>query len=239
MLDVHPPQHAAHTWRDFFIHIATIVLGLLIAIGLEQSVEAIHHRHQRQELRTGIIADAKLYLHDVDQLHLANAQQIEDLTVRVQQVKQALSNGAKLIPPAYRPPLPTNTVRLGNVEAAKSSGLLQLLSPEEVVVLTEPEVGIDHVAVLRERVQEAAGSRVAFEQRFQADFPAGPYDFSSANQTQLNDYLALLLGERVIRTQLQDYLNTMHRGTVAFLEDGRNVEQLRRAEEGPDTTAPH
>jgi len=27
MLDVHPPHKPAHTWRDFFIHIATIVIG--------------------------------------------------------------------------------------------------------------------------------------------------------------------------------------------------------------------
>ena len=50
MLDVHPPHHAASTWRDFFIHIGTIVLGLLIAIGLEQTVEYLHHRHERQAL---------------------------------------------------------------------------------------------------------------------------------------------------------------------------------------------
>jgi hypothetical protein len=50
MLDVHPAHHAASTWRDFFIHIATIVLGLLIAIGLEQAVEYLHHRHERQAL---------------------------------------------------------------------------------------------------------------------------------------------------------------------------------------------
>jgi hypothetical protein len=42
MLDVHPALHATTTWR-FFIHIATIVIGLLIAIGLEQTVELIHH----------------------------------------------------------------------------------------------------------------------------------------------------------------------------------------------------
>lgn len=41
MLDVHPAHHAASTWRDFFIHIVTIVIGLLIAIGLEQTVEHI------------------------------------------------------------------------------------------------------------------------------------------------------------------------------------------------------
>jgi hypothetical protein len=50
MLDVHPPHESAHTWRDFLIHIATICVGLLIAIGLEQAVEALHHRHERQVL---------------------------------------------------------------------------------------------------------------------------------------------------------------------------------------------
>jgi hypothetical protein len=54
MLDVHPPEHAAHTRRDFFIHIATIVVGLLIAIGLEQTVEYFHHRHQIHELREAL-----------------------------------------------------------------------------------------------------------------------------------------------------------------------------------------
>ena len=46
MLDVHAPHGNAHTWKDFFIHIATITIGLLIAIGLEQTVEYVHHSHQ-------------------------------------------------------------------------------------------------------------------------------------------------------------------------------------------------
>ena len=54
MLDVHPPHHAVHAWRDFFIHIATIVVGLLIAVGLEQSVEWLHHKHLVREARENI-----------------------------------------------------------------------------------------------------------------------------------------------------------------------------------------
>jgi hypothetical protein len=50
MLDVHSPHEVVHTWKDFFIHIATIVVGLLIAIGLEQAVEYFHHRHQASEM---------------------------------------------------------------------------------------------------------------------------------------------------------------------------------------------
>jgi hypothetical protein len=58
MLDVHPPHHPTHSWRDFFIHIATIVVGLLIAVGLEQIVEILHHRHQRQELQRNLQEDS-------------------------------------------------------------------------------------------------------------------------------------------------------------------------------------
>jgi hypothetical protein len=54
MLDVHPPHAPTHSWRDFFIHIATIVVGLLIAIGLEQTVEFFHHRHQLHQLEQSL-----------------------------------------------------------------------------------------------------------------------------------------------------------------------------------------
>ena len=54
MLDVHPAHHAANTWGDFFIHIATIVVGLLIAIGLEQTVEYFHHRIEISETREAL-----------------------------------------------------------------------------------------------------------------------------------------------------------------------------------------
>ena len=46
MIEVHPPHENVHTWRQFLIHIAAITIGLLIAIGLEQTVEYFHHRHQ-------------------------------------------------------------------------------------------------------------------------------------------------------------------------------------------------
>src|ERR1700722_5601661 len=59
MLDVHPAHHAANTWRDFFIHITTIVLGLLIAIGLEQTVEALHRAPERTGLAEDIHPEAQ------------------------------------------------------------------------------------------------------------------------------------------------------------------------------------
>ncbi len=59
MLDIHDAQHAASTWREFFIHIATIVLGLMIAVGLETTVEYIHHQHERRQLEEDLRAEAE------------------------------------------------------------------------------------------------------------------------------------------------------------------------------------
>ena len=58
MLEVHPPHESVRTWKDFLIHIATITIGLLIALGLEATVEMFHHRNivaeARQNIRTEI-----------------------------------------------------------------------------------------------------------------------------------------------------------------------------------------
>ena len=54
MLDVHPPHSAVHGWRDFFIHIATITIGLVIALALEGAVTTMEHRALVREARENI-----------------------------------------------------------------------------------------------------------------------------------------------------------------------------------------
>jgi hypothetical protein len=77
MLDVHPAHHAASSWRDFFVHIATIVLGLIIAVGLEQTVEYIHHRREAHDARENIQHEiaTNLDILQGNQRLLADAQQ--------------------------------------------------------------------------------------------------------------------------------------------------------------------
>jgi len=62
VLDVHPPHEPVHGWRDFIIHIATITVGLLIALGLEATVEWIHHRQEVAETRDALHAEMQVNL---------------------------------------------------------------------------------------------------------------------------------------------------------------------------------
>ena len=84
MLDVHAPHGAVRTWKDFFIHIAAIAVGLLIAIGLEQTVEYFHHRHQVAETRAALRVE-------LEQNHLRVAEQTTEFRVRVRVIQTNLA----------------------------------------------------------------------------------------------------------------------------------------------------
>jgi hypothetical protein len=66
MLDVHPPHSPTHTWKDFFIHVGTICVGLLIAVGLEQTVEYFHHQHQLHRFEEALRDESKVNLRSID-----------------------------------------------------------------------------------------------------------------------------------------------------------------------------
>ena len=57
-MDIHKP-HAAKTWKEFFVELATIVAGILIALALEQAVEAIHEGHVAGEARNAVRAEVR------------------------------------------------------------------------------------------------------------------------------------------------------------------------------------
>jgi hypothetical protein len=74
-MEVHPPHAPLHGWRDFWIHLGTIAVGLLIAIALEQSVESLHRLHQRHQLEEDFWEEASKNrdLIDGDVVYLKNS----------------------------------------------------------------------------------------------------------------------------------------------------------------------
>lgn len=94
-MDVHPPHEPIHTWKDFLVHLATITIGLLIALGLEGAVEAMHHRHllhtAEESLREELAQNVHWLEHDERQL---------DVTERMLQSNLRILNELKAHQPA-------------------------------------------------------------------------------------------------------------------------------------------
>jgi hypothetical protein len=82
-MEVHPPHEPIHTWRQFFLHLFTITVGLLIALGLEAAAEAIHHRHllhqAERDLRKEMVDNHEHLFKDERQLKVATQQFTDNL----------------------------------------------------------------------------------------------------------------------------------------------------------------
>jgi hypothetical protein len=85
MLDVHAPHESVHGWRDFLLHLVTITIGLVIALGLEGCVEWQHHRHlvheAEQSLHTEIQNNANNLTAITTNIHAEQASLKHDLEV--------------------------------------------------------------------------------------------------------------------------------------------------------------
>jgi hypothetical protein len=78
MLDVHAPHERMEGFRDFLLHLLTITIGLLIALGLEGCLEWQHHRSLVREAEDGMRGEVAHNLGTVDRLqHQIVAQQKE------------------------------------------------------------------------------------------------------------------------------------------------------------------
>ena len=64
-MDVHIPHRPIHSFKEFMVHLLAITIGLLIALGLESSVEWLHHRHLARDARENISQEIRANQQDV------------------------------------------------------------------------------------------------------------------------------------------------------------------------------
>jgi hypothetical protein len=134
MLDVHPPHEAAHTWKDFFIHIATIVVGLLIAVSLEQTVELLHHREQRSQLLEDLRQEAEVRIRAIDnnnRVHAVDEKWYRD-TLQAALKAEPLGGFVTFVVPAEPPQGNDPKPECAVWDAAKASGLVSVLRRGEI-----------------------------------------------------------------------------------------------------------
>jgi hypothetical protein len=123
-MHLHRPK-PLHGWREVLLEIGVIVVGIVIAVGLEQTVEFFHHRHQRQQLEAALQTDGKLnrrYIED----DIATAQGVLDWALGQAAACERAGPAGPLtlrrMPPAF-----IGSLDAGAWPSAKASGVTNLL----------------------------------------------------------------------------------------------------------------
>jgi hypothetical protein len=237
MLDVHPPHHAASTWRDFFVHIATIVLGLLIAVGLEQTVEAIHHRHQRHQLQEDLHEES-MKVHTVLQgnLRIFAAERIWLLALRKDVDAMRASNGRIKLPYRPRPtsdpdnptqPLPRLTWPPDGVwQAAKASALVSLLPQWQAEMYSGLSRQQDLFGAVTNAWIAEQTNLIAFETRFDDAGPSSTPDLSRMTPEQLDQYSAMLTRNLALRDTIVNRSKIFDAVDLAILEGATSRDEI-------------
>jgi hypothetical protein len=87
VIDIHLPHGKLVGLKDFFLHLFTITIGLLIALSLEGWVEHVHHRHLANEAEAGLRAEIANNEHEMGHRH----QQIKDQQKQMEDNLKALA----------------------------------------------------------------------------------------------------------------------------------------------------
>jgi hypothetical protein len=229
MLDVHPPHAPTHTWKDFFIHIATIVVGLILAVGLEQGVEALHHAHQRNELHEALRADTEKTIEDTEAVERYRSGGVQWLNGIIGEIDDALDTGRPLGYPPPHPHLDFDAPDDPAWKAASSSGLLELLSQQDIKAYSE----VDHVLATAEALHTKMNANYGPKHEFEEQFMrhgATRADFSHATPEELKQYRALLVVYRDSISNYASWCHDAHGAEVAILHGERDVNRIQKAE---------
>ena len=233
MLDIHPAHHAATTLREFCIHLATIILGLLIAIGLEQSVEALHHLHQRHELETALHYEA-----EENRLRATNNFDVFDdriawlLGLRRDIDTMIATHGKANLPyrtaQAIRPRMNTGEMYMmtGVWDTAKNNDRLTFLPDDLARAYAGDYHQIELIAELRSDYTRVQERQNAFESRFaDVDNLASPV-LSRMSSAQLEEY-ALLVSATLQAVVQQRLRMTLFFGTNEATVNGNYDDSSR------------
>ncbi len=233
---VHAPQQGIHTWRDFIVHIAVVTVGLLLAIGLQQIVETVHHQSQRahleEQMRGTLVATAELTGDNVKKL-----ERLQDYLADLRSMVIAQIDG-RPAPPAPAEFDPRNFTyfpppSLGAYEAAKANGTVAFLSFDTIRLYDR--IGMT-MGVVHADLQRYLGAMIAFRafsERFDSA-TGGPHRLPQVNIAQLSaeqlvEYQVLIGNMLAVTDGFQTRMRIVELSSRTILDGAQTEDELRAA----------
>jgi hypothetical protein len=198
VIDVHAPHGGMHTWKDFWIHLGTIAAGLLIAISLEQSVEALHRLHERHQLEADLQAEGVENQTLAERDWLGMDDRMAATAAQLREVESTLAGRKKMAAPFPAPsftppPLTGFALPLSAVwTTAKESASIDLLPREVARSYARLYLQTDRLQQMTWDSDRAGDEVTSYKCRFSdGTLPCKP-DLSQMTDEQLGEYSGLL-----------------------------------------------
>jgi len=238
MLEVHAPHETLHTWKGVFVHIAIIVVGLIIAVGLEQAVESFHHRYLNEQLERQMlevfVADLRSDGRSLKQLRDLRAYLVE---VRTAIIARLDGRVAPAGPPSADVRMATFPVfpSMAPYDAARANGSIAFLPTTRIRLYNRAAFARELAATVRDHWFEGLAALGAFHERYvdsagsleMAEVSAAP-DISRLTPPELTEYLTLIAA-LIKKTDLYSArLQLFDRECQAILDGVRDEDELVR-----------
>jgi hypothetical protein len=239
MIDVHAPHKSDHTWTDFVIHIATITVGLFIAIGLEQTVEYFHHLHQRHQLEENLRDELRTNL----RRDAGNFRVFAGIRAYTVELKSAVTARRTRASSPPKPPA-ANDPRRHQIPTAPSIAIWDAAKLDATItLLPSREIGLFNAVVLQHGLvfntiddfQHAAFALESFEERFvdspgafDMGYPAPPPNLDTMSPADLIQYETLLATYIKAIDRANARVHFFDRVTRAILDGAIDREDLNR-----------
>jgi hypothetical protein len=202
MHEVHAPHQTIHSWKDFLVHIAAIAMGLLMAIGLEQTVEHFHHQHQAELIEE--------QMHSVLQSNIATdadtLKRLDEARNYLAGLQVAIANKLQGLPPTGVQPVDYRRLRmfvilpgLAPFDAAKANGTVAWLPVNRIRIYTRVVLARDLVSTMRDRWSQGLAALEEFQEQFvdstgtiETGSVSEAPDLGRLTKPQLEEYLKLV-----------------------------------------------
>jgi hypothetical protein len=202
LLDVHPPHEPVHGWKAALTHIGIIVIGLFIAVAIEQTVVHFHEAHERhsleEQMRTVLADDLRLDDENLREFAQLRAYFAEQRLAILAHLHRGVPAAA---PPANDPRMKIffRFPSLAPYEAAKEKGTVALLPTERIRIYNRIAFALQLAARVRDGHLDTLQAITAFHERYTdstgnlqlRSVAPGP-DLGALSPAELDRYLDLI-----------------------------------------------
>jgi hypothetical protein len=238
MIDIHAPQHGAMTRRDILTHIAIITIGIFIAIGLEQTVEAVHHLRQRHELENNLREELRSNLqYDARDFRVLAGIRAYTVELKSAVTARRAGNASPAPPPpdeARRHQIPI-APSIAIWDAAKLDATITLLPSQEIDLFHGVVLQHDLLFAALDDFQHSAFALESFEERFvdtpgafDMGYAAPPPSLDAMSPADLTQYETLLAAYIKAIDRVTVRVHFFDRVTRAILDGASDRDDLTR-----------